>query len=99
MSLKNLISLEKGDFVHLISRNHRIDSGAINNIDGCKVTINSAVDHKKTFDLIYSHRMCAYFFVDEDEDIDYFENGIRINPNYPFYLEKDDSRLPIAKTG
>jgi hypothetical protein len=99
MNLKNPSNLEKGDFVHLISRNRRINSGAIDNIDGCKIKINSAVDRENTIYLIYSHRMCAYFFESEDEDVDYFENGIRLNPHHPFYLEQDDSRLPIAKTG
>ena len=96
---QSLINLERGDFVHLINpNNRRIDSGAIENIEGNRVIINSAVYRQKTLYLIYSHHLCAYFFQSEDGDSNYFENGICINPNYPFHLEKDDSRLPIIKT-
>ena len=93
------MNLERGDFVHLINpNNRRIDSGAIDSIEGNRVVINSAVDRQKTLYLIYSHRLCAYFFESSDDGMDYFENGIRLNPNHPFHLEKDDERLPIVKT-
>lgn len=99
MNLKSPMNLERGDFVHLINpNNRRIDSGAIDNIEGNRIIINSAVDRDKTIYLIYSHRLCAYFFKSSDDGVDYFENGIRLNPHYPFHLEKDDGRLPIVKT-
>jgi hypothetical protein len=98
MNLKILINLERGDFVHLINPNHRrIDSGAIENIEGSRITINSAVDRQKKIYLIYSHHLCAYFFESDDDSVDYFENGIRLNPRYPFQLEEDNSRLPIVR--
>jgi hypothetical protein len=97
-NLKSPMNLEKGDFVHLINpNNRRIDSGAIDNIEGNRIIINSAVDRQKTIYLIYSHRLCAYFFESSDDGVDYFENGIRLNPNHPFHLEQDDGRLPIVK--
>lgn len=98
MNLRSPMNLERGDFVHLINpNNRRIDSGAIDSIEGNRIIINSAVDRQTTLYLIYSYHLCAYFFESSDNSVDYFENGIRLNPHHPFHLEKDDERLPIVK--
>lgn len=82
--------VEKGDFCHLISSNQkRIDSGTIDSAEGCKVTFASAIN-QETFELVYSENENAWFIP--------LGEHRGINPKYPFYLEKDDRRLPI-KTG
>ena len=91
--MENPGSLLKGDFVHLMRNDRPIDSGAVDEIGDHRIAINSAVDYTRRIHLVFSYKHYAWFF--EDDESDYFDYGFRINPNYPFYLKKDEKRIPI----